>query len=427
MMELSCLSRLLHFAFLLLWIITGSLFWLSRIYGPTLAFQYPDGQYEDDPVDFDGKDHLPLCTLSTDNVQELVINNTLTNEETQELVLKHGAAIFPSILSKDTAQRLKNYALEANEKLTPLYVHSKASRVHITPPHTVPIIQETLQQVACHSILRPVLDGLLGPSATLMSLSIITSHYGAADQNFHPDSSFSYNGFPDFIVPEYTVAIALQDTTPKMGATALCPGTHECSYLYINSTEQRQEFIEASRNQTFHGSFAQYQDYAFPCNNITASTQQGDAVLYSSDLLHAGRAHQDPNAESRSQLFITLAGSRQSKDDKRELPIGNYWTLDRRSWGQTIDDFTTIKERPWRLWHVVGLGHGKKDVIPWNIVDGVKNIFRYHDQTAYMIELDVMNAEYLNKLVDKLLRFTVAVTGVYMSTLCMCFVYKRVR
>jgi hypothetical protein len=44
-----------------------------------------------------------------------------------------------------------------------------------------------------------------------MSLSIVLSEYGATDQRFHYDSEFSYYGFPSLIIPEWTVAVALQE------------------------------------------------------------------------------------------------------------------------------------------------------------------------------------------------------------------------
>jgi hypothetical protein len=42
-------------------------------------------------------------------------------------------------------------------------------------------VQDLLKQVASH----PVLDSLLSPSSSLMSLSIVLSEYGATDQSFH--------------------------------------------------------------------------------------------------------------------------------------------------------------------------------------------------------------------------------------------------
>jgi ectoine hydroxylase-related dioxygenase (phytanoyl-CoA dioxygenase family) len=53
----------------------------------------------------------------------------------------------------------------------------------------------------------------------------MTSEYGATDQHFHADVQIPKAVYPDLIVPEYTLAIALQDVTKEMGSTGLCPGT----------------------------------------------------------------------------------------------------------------------------------------------------------------------------------------------------------
>lgn len=55
----------------------------------------------------------------------------------------------------------------------------------------------------------------------MVSVSLLTSEYGAADQKFHVDAGTSEAGYPDLIVPEYTLAIALQDVTKEMGSTGL--------------------------------------------------------------------------------------------------------------------------------------------------------------------------------------------------------------
>jgi ectoine hydroxylase-related dioxygenase (phytanoyl-CoA dioxygenase family) len=116
----------------------------------------------------------------------------------------------------------------ANQKLESSYVANPSPRYHVMPPHTEPTLQETLVQVAQHPVVKPVLDGLLGPSSTVVSISLVTSEYGATEQHFHVNAGTSKAGYPDLIVPEYTVAITLQDVTREMGSTGLCPGTQNC-------------------------------------------------------------------------------------------------------------------------------------------------------------------------------------------------------
>ncbi len=418
----SCILVILHTAVALLWIATAGLFWLVKIHGPTLYFQYPAGQYVFPPFEKEGKYHLGLCEVSTNTSEDLLINDTFSVEEALDLVRDHGAGIFESIVTKETAQALKDYAVKANHELTKLFVISRRHRHHIQLPHTEPCVQDLLKEVASHPLLRPVLDNLLGPSSSLMSLSIVSSEYGAKDQTFHPDSAYSYHGYPSLIVPEWTVSVALQDTTREMGATGICAGTHDCYWpLTMRTSEAEAEYEKAHSTGEFAGSLEEFTSlHRSPCN-VTAVMKQGDAFLYSSDLIHAGRAHTDPDAPMRSQVFITLAGSRTSRHDKRELPIGNLWTLNRDMWGQTIDDFTTMNEQPWRPWHSVGLFHGKTNVIPWNYWDTASTIFRYSSEKTYWLFGDYNDRWTYKKLSefvdDKVLRFTAAVTVVYISTL----------
>ena len=60
----------------------------------------------------------------------------------------------------------------------------------------------------------------------------------------------------------------------------------------------------------------------------------------------------------------------------------------------------------------------KTGVIPWNILDTASNIFRYNDETAYVIfGHDAWDNESLSDFIDKLLRFTAGATVVYVSKL----------
>lgn len=44
--------------------------------------------------------------------------------------------------------------------------------------------------------------------------------------------------FPSLILPEWTVAVALQDRTRAMGETGLCAGNHGCSWLLVLKTSE---------------------------------------------------------------------------------------------------------------------------------------------------------------------------------------------
>ena len=46
------------------------------------------------------------------------------------------------------------------------------------PSHREPTIQSALEEIGSHPTVRPLIDELLGPSASLVSMSAITSLYG---------------------------------------------------------------------------------------------------------------------------------------------------------------------------------------------------------------------------------------------------------
>jgi len=69
---------------------------------------------------------------------------------------------------------------------------------------------------------------LLSPKASLVSLSVIRADHGSAAQHWHTDGAvimstpWGYN--QPYVFDIYTVGIALQDITPGMGETQVCPG-----------------------------------------------------------------------------------------------------------------------------------------------------------------------------------------------------------
>lgn len=97
--------------------------------------------------------------------------------------------------------------------------------------HENPLVQAALKEVALHPVFRPLLDGAIGPSGSLVSMSAITNVYGAKAQHFHADTHTSAASHPDHFVPEIQLGIPLQNMTRGMGATEICPGTHKCRYV----------------------------------------------------------------------------------------------------------------------------------------------------------------------------------------------------
>jgi len=389
-----------HTTFVLVWITTGTLFYIRDYHAPTLKFQKRLG-----------KEHLGYCGPSTEDFDDIVVKDTMSQDDALKLADKHGLAIVNSVLTPETAENFRNYILDANHKIESAYVHMPQNRFHIMPDHDDPSVQDALKEIADHPTLRPLIDGLLGPSASLVAFSVITNLYGAADQNWHWDTVTSHASYPNDFVPEYTLAIPVQDTTEAMGATGICPGTHKCEWPDFNYGE-----LEKYYNENVEGwhHFDHWLEYNLPCP-LTAAVKAGDGLLYNADVYHRGNGHKDPNAPERVVAFLTFAGSPKGKDDKRSLPLGTVHTLRWNSWGHTIDDFSTIKEKPWRVWHAFGLFQSKHDsgISAWTLLDDISLIFRSSGERSHAIA-DDFNAEYFNALVGDVLTYTFIATGVYL-------------
>jgi len=343
----------------------GFLIFTRYIYAPSFAF----------PPQFIGKEHLPDdCEVTTYEIADLVVDQSTTREKAKEIATTHGAAVVRNILTKEAAQEFRDYVMKANKELTKtnqVYVHENEHRFNLLPGKEEPSVREALKQVGEHPQLRPLIDDMMGPSATLINISVLTVENGAVDQNLHSDTSTSVGTLPDLFVPEYSLVLALQDTTEDMGATQICPGTHRCRGVEGEDDEN---------------------DLNEMCSRATLS--QGDGFIYISDLHHRGTAHIDPKAEARALVFLIFAGTRQSKDDKRSLPFGQVRALKWDLWGHTIDEFGEMHK--WNLWHSFGLFQNRKDGLrPWNMIDEMSTIFQTDEETIHMISNDFDFEEFL--------------------------------
>ncbi|CAJ1954831.1 unnamed protein product [Cylindrotheca closterium] len=379
----------LHLCFVLLWSACGYLVYIRDVAGPQLHFPYKASK----------ESTLEYCGPTTDNFEDLIVSEDMGLDKAEEQTDEHGLAVVRNILSGKTASNLRDYILRANHKIESTFVLSGQNRYHIMPTHEEPAIQAALKEIGTHPVMKPLIDRMLGPKSSLVAFSVITNLYGAQDQIWHYDTGTSHASYPDYFVPEYTLAIPLQDTTKEMGATGICPGTHKCSWPDVDWEDLEEEYNSDPTAQGVYGSFDQWTRYHLPCDlavNVTA----GDGMLYNADVYHRGSGHKDPNAPERVVAFLTFAGSRQSPQDHRSLPLGTVHSLDWRSWGHTIDDFATVDTKPWRLWHPFGLfnpcrAHG---IRPWTVLDYFFMIFRHSNEAMHMISAD-FDEEYFEELV----------------------------
>lgn len=461
----------LHILVTLFWVLSAFLYYVRYVHGPTLEFPYAIGK----------NFYLPFCDPTSDSIEDLFVTPDMSPEQAKEQTEKHGVAFVEQILSPTTAFNLRDYILKANHEIEGTFVKENYNRFHIIPDPMEPSIRAALHEIASHAVFRPLLDAVLGPSSSLVALSVITNLYGAEGQDWHYDTGIGHATHPDYFVPEYTLAIPLQDVTEEMGATGICPGTHKCESLIIDYHVMRPLYDEAVRDHEEERrwrelkrpkknrkddeldrdeddgneeddsedseddeedeeyidepmmSFEEWLTYNAPCN-VTASVKAGDGMLYNADLHHKGGAHDDPDAVERVQIFITFAGTRQSPTDQRSLPMGTVHSLHWKRWGHTIDDFVTMEEQPWRIWHIVGLGlptsPTKADSIrPWTMLDYFWMIFRHEDENMHPISNE-FNLEYFtDEIVLQVFLWSAAVTGFYLmvSPALIVLTMRRIR
>ena len=358
---------LLCTVFGLIAVIGVGLIYVREYYGPSLQIDLPD----------DAKENLERnCRPTTDDLQDLVLSENISDDEATSIVEDYGTGIFPEILTKKTAHELREYAMRENRKLresdaTQLDVIESDHRYNFMPDiYDDAVLQDALQQVGQHKRLRYVLDAILGTGSSLVNLSILTAEYGAKGQHIHTDTGTgkgrSAAADPYLFMNEYTLVIALQDTTKEMGTTHLCPGTQGCSSIAQDDEDDDDEDDDEDDEDDDDDD-----DREAPICKVRATVSQGDGFLFNSDLFHRGAAHTDPDAMERVFLFLLFTEGRRSPRDTRILPFGEVRGLDWRRWGHTIDELATVRERPWRWWQSLGLFPTKRadGVRPWNFVD----------------------------------------------------------
>lgn len=145
--------------------------------------------------------------------------------------------MIPSLLSKETAAELRRVVFEESEreKADKTKQHTQATviepdnRWHGMPHIEDAIVRRALREIGEHPIFRPLIEDVMTPMASLVSLSVIRADYGSSTQGWHVDTGLMKTpwGYDNpYVFDTYSVGIALQDITPGMGETGVCPGVH---------------------------------------------------------------------------------------------------------------------------------------------------------------------------------------------------------
>lgn len=286
-------------------------------------------------------DYESVLKPSTTNLEDLIVKNEHSEEEALALVMKHGVAMVPSVLSLETAAMLRAHVLKVNAAEALLYVMNGEHRKHLgLGVYDDASITRALQEIGSHPVLRPLVGRVLGPDAALVSMSVITNSYGAEDQEWHPDNDWEQSAStrPEIFAATYTIAINLQDTTKEMGATGVCPGTHKGWW-----------------------------DFNPDHCELQATSKAGGALFFNSMGMHRGVGHKDPGGLDRAVLFLTLADLR--PDSARMLSMGNLYTLRWDLWGHSFSELATVATDHWSPRQALGMRYRHTGARAWNYLD----------------------------------------------------------
>jgi hypothetical protein len=237
-------------------------------------------------------------------------------------MMTKGVGMFHQLASANTTRALREYLLSKNQRVADdetIAVPPVEYRIaYALDPVEHPAVETFLHELTSHAGLRATLQFLTGDvDPAITEMAAITSYAGARIQGWHHDVIAEYGSAVQFgrtYTHTYSLFVALQDTTPAMGGTLVCPGTHYCGYAQNRVCAQ-------------HG-------YTPP--NWHAAT----GVLFNQQLGHAGGGHQ-PGQPERVMFVISFTRRPDWHYDGRVFASGLYcfakWTI----WGLTWQDLTT--------------------------------------------------------------------------------------
>lgn len=274
------------------------------------------------------------CTeddITSDDIDDILVDPEEDSlYSIRRMVLKHGAVLVPSVLSKETASKLRETIQSSHhtqQDRDDFYVlEQEGRRRRLLNFNEDEVFGRALNEIATHEIMRPLINEIAGPDAALVGLFSITNTPESEAQPWHSDNQFdkSRRQYPDDYHRVYSIVLALQDTTEEMGTTAVCLGTHHCKALSYEAAEYCIDEVEM---------------------------KTGDSLVFDADIFHRGGAHYDLGGEDRVMLFVVVAAS-ESPEDPRWLPT-RYFQLRWDMFGHSIHDF--VSPSKWTVWQALGL------------------------------------------------------------------------
>eukprot|EP00536_Pseudo-nitzschia_multiseries_P009342 jgi/Psemu1/258035/estExt_Genewise1Plus.C_2580037 len=284
--------------------------------------QYTDPTYYNRVCDEDD--------FSTDEVADLMIRDDFTAEDCARHMLTHGVSVYPDLLTNETATELRDWIARENYLRESWSVIENQNRFTWgIDVNSHPKLQTYWQELAANDKFREGLEAVVGPNPAVIEFTAITSSYGAEDQFMHADviPHASATKYARSFVPSYSLFIPLQDTTYEMGATHVCPGTHQCS--------------EAD------GICSEYGALAVSGEGDGAVWSMGHGALVNQQTYHRGMGFTQEGAPDRVVLIATFAPRPNYRNgmETRQIGQGGSYSLLWNQWGHTFWDFVHADKR----------------------------------------------------------------------------------
>ena len=277
--------------------------------------------------------------ISTDTVDEIFLkapqNKTMDAINTAML---HGAVVLPDLLSSERLTELRRHVMKRLKYLehsesVPVIAGDHRWSFALKATEDISVVH-ALQDLGQNKFLQETIEGLIGKPAALMELQIIASIAGSPTQYWHADTEPENSAmrFSETFAPLYTLLIPLQDTTPSMGATAICPGSHRCAFM-----DACHGFGETAANATTwrkeHGIGYQVS------HPETGIWQGGSGLLYNSQIQHHGSEHSKGQARAALIISFTRAPRHKLLERPAYLPtLGSVFALHWNQQGYLFDD-----------------------------------------------------------------------------------------
>jgi hypothetical protein len=313
--------------------------------------------------------------VSTSSVQSVKLDPEIhTAQDAVDNIMVHGLTVFPSLLDQSTAEELRDYVMKRNQELT------KDEVIPISAPdnrwsfgihaNEHPSVAKALEQLSSNPMLEESLEKLLGTDPAVAEITAISVASGAEDQGWHADVKPLGNSlkYAQTFTHSYSVFIPLQDVTPEMGATAVCPGTHFCA------DEDLDELCE------MHG----FQAAGHEPEEIW---KMGDGLTMDQKMWHHGAAYTAKTGPHRVVFIITFISRPNYGIDRRQLSHGTYFHIHPHMYGHTFNDLKNASvSMSWPFAPLRSLGLWKPPKANWGWDWVTTSAMRIaNDQNGYQI------------------------------------------